>query len=111
MASMASRNYGITLAAMSQYAKEQGLSASSAMVTAMMNDAADGTLDGKMSGSQVTMGMGGGMGSMQMSADAGTTGMATAMTNFLNSSENISGLTPTDMSALINSLKASGGQL
>ncbi len=41
-------NYGMAMAAMSQYAKGQGMSASSAIVTAMMNDASDGMMDGRM---------------------------------------------------------------
>ncbi len=39
-------NYGMALAAMSQYAQSQGMSSSSAMVTAMMNDAI-GRRDGR----------------------------------------------------------------
>ncbi len=49
-------NYGMALAAMSQYAQSQGMSSSSAMVTAMMNDASDGVMDGKMGSSAVMMG-------------------------------------------------------
>ena len=65
-------NYGMALAAMSQYAQTQGMSSSSAMVTAMMNDVTDGVMDGKMSGSSVMMG---GMNmSMSLPATAATTG-------------------------------------
>ena len=43
-ASQDSQNYGMTLAAMSKYAQTLGMSASSAMVSALMNDAADGSV-------------------------------------------------------------------
>ena len=84
-------NYGMALAGMSQYAQSQGMSSSSAMVTAMMNDASDGVMDGMMSGSGVMMG---GMGtSMLMPANAGTSGMASAMATFMASPQNQSGVT------------------
>ena len=120
-------NYGMTLAAMSQYAKTVGMPSSSGIVTAMMNDAADGMMDGKASGTAVTMGgsmstggaptTGGGMmgtgttGSGMMQADAGRTGLATAMTDFMNSSLNKSGVAPTSMTTLMQQLRTSSGQM
>ena len=101
---------GVAIAAMSQYAKGIGMTTSSGFVTAMMSDASDGMMDGKMGSSQISMG-GGMMGGSMMQPTAGTSGLATAMTNFLGSSANMSGLTATTMNALIQKLAASNGQL
>jgi hypothetical protein len=108
------RNCGISIAAMAQYAKVAGMP-SSAFVTAMMSDASDGMMNGRMGGTQITMGgmMGsGGMGSGgMMQSNAGTSGLATAMTDYMGSSMNHSGLTAADMNMLIQKLAASNGQL
>jgi hypothetical protein len=102
-------NYGMVLAAMSQYAQSQGMSSASAMVTAMMNDATDGVMDGKMGGSSVMMG---GMGmSMSLPSSAGTTGLATAMTAFMTSGQNHSGVGAATMLSLMNQLNGSNGQM
>lgn len=105
------RNYGMTLAAMSQYAKSLNLPSSSAVATAMMADAADGMMDGKRNGAQVSMGMGGTMGSGTMPTTAGTSSLASAMTDFMNSAANVSGITATDMAQLMQRLNASTGKL
>ncbi len=42
------RNYGMAIAAMSQSATDMGMTSSSSMVTAMMNDASDGVMNGLM---------------------------------------------------------------
>jgi hypothetical protein len=119
-ASQASMNYGMTLAAMSQYAKSAGLPTSSSVVTAMMNDASDGIMDGRMAGNQIAMGggmMSGGMMSGgtptngMMSADAGRAGLAAAMAGFMNSSANKSGLTMADMAALMQQMQGSDGRM
>jgi len=102
-------NHGMTLAAMSQLAQAQGMSASSAMVTAMMNDATDGVMDGKMSGSPVMMG-GMGMGTA-MPATSGTTGLATAMAAFMTSAQNRSGVAAATLQALMDQLNGSNGQM
>ncbi len=47
-ASQASTNYGMAIAAMSQYAMSIGMPHSSGIVTAMMDDASDGVMDGMM---------------------------------------------------------------
>jgi hypothetical protein len=120
-------NYGMTLAAMSQYAKGAGMSSSSGFVTAMMNDASDGVIDGKASGTQVTMGggmsaggtttIGGGMmgagvtGSTIMQPDAGRAGLSTAMTEFMNSSLNRSGVSAASMTTIMQQLRDGSGQL
>jgi hypothetical protein len=109
-ASQAMMNYGMTLAAMSQYAKTVGMPSSSGIVTAMMNDAADGMMDGRSGSTQVSMG-GGMMGGGMMQADAGRTGLATAMTDFMNSSLNKSGVAPTSMTTLMQQLRTSSGQM
>lgn len=108
-ASQDAKNYGMTLAAMSQYARTLGLGTSSTMVTAMMNDAADGILNGKNGTGLISMPMGGMMGANPLSSAAGTTGLATAMTAFMNSNGNASGLTLADMAALMNRLNSSAG--
>jgi len=105
------RNYGMTLAAMSQYAKSLNMPISSTLVAAMMNDAADGMMDGKMGTSQISMTMGGMMGNSMMASTAGTSGLATAMTSFMTSAANMSGLTVADMAALMQKLIASSGKL
>jgi hypothetical protein len=109
------RNYGITLAAMSQYAESIGMTNSSGIIAAMMNDASDGIMNGKMGGTSITTGtMGGGMmggGSSMMQSTAGTSGLATAMTQFMGSTINKSGLTATDVQSLINQLTASNGTI
>jgi len=104
------KNYGMSIAAMSQYAKNVGMQFSSGMVTAMMNDATDGHMNGKMDSSPITMG-GGMMGGTMMSANAGTTEMANAMTQFVQSSMNKSGVTLQDMLPLINKLMVSDGTI
>lgn len=105
-ATQAMINYGMVLGAMSQSAKGAGMPASSGFVTAMMNDASDGFMDGRAAGSQI--GMGGGMmaGSM-MQPDAGRNGLATAMADFINSSQNRSGVGAANMAALMQQLRNS----
>jgi hypothetical protein len=109
------KNYGMAIAAMSQSAKDRGMSSSSSMVTAMMQDASDGVMNGKINGASIAMsGMGGGMmggGGAMMQSTAGTIGLATAMTDFLGSAMNKSGLTVTDMQTLTNKLNSSNGEL
>lgn len=108
-------NYGITLAAMSQYAESIGMTNSSGIITIMMNDASDGIMNGRMGGTSITIaGMGGGMmggGNTMMSSTAGTSGLATAMKTFMGSTMNKSGLTATDVQSLISQLKASNGTI
>jgi hypothetical protein len=110
------RNYGITIAAMSQYAKNIGMTNSSGIIMDMMNDASDGIMNGMMGSTQIMLGgmMGGGMmggGGTMMQATAGTSGLATAMTGFMTSITNRSSLSTTDMQTLINKLAASNGTI
>ena len=105
------RNYGMILAAMSQYAQ---MPISSGMVTVMMNDASDGAMNGRMGGNQIMMGGMGGMmgtGNNPLSSSAGTSGLASAMVAFMGSVQNKSGLTFTDMQALHNKINTSSGQI
>ena len=104
-ASQDMRNYGIVLAAMSQYANGIGMPFSSGIVTAMMNDAADGVMNGMMGNTQIMMG--GMTGNNPLSTNAGTSGLASAMAVFMGSAMNRSGLTLADMQALMN--KMNGG--
>jgi hypothetical protein len=114
-ASQATMNYGMTLAAMSQYAQGTGMPASSGFVTAMMNDASDGVLDGRAAGTPVAMGggmMGGGtMGGGMMEMDAGRVGLALAMIDFMNSTFNRSGVTAAAMTSLMQQLRDGSGHL
>jgi hypothetical protein len=110
-ATLDSKNYGMTLAAMSQYAKNLNMPISSGMVTAMMEDAADGVMDGKQAGSPISMSMGGMMGGSMMPSTSGTSDLATAMTSFMRSAANASGITAADMSALIQKLTNGNGQI
>jgi hypothetical protein len=108
------RNYGIMLAAMSQYANSIGMPFSSGIVTTMMNDASDGFMDGRMGGNQIMMGGMGGMmgtGNNPLSSSAGTSGLASAMVAFMGSVQNKSGLTVVDMQALHNKINTSSGQI
>jgi len=105
------KNCGAVIGAMSQYAKGLKMPMSYSLVTAMMNDAADGMMDGKANGAQISMSMGGMMGGSMMQSNAGTSGMATAMSSFMGSSANLSGATASDMAALMQKLNSSTGQL
>ena len=105
-ATQSSMNYGMTLAAMSQYAKNIGMTAASRIVTAMMKDAADGIMNGMGVGGQIAMG-GGMMSGGMMQPNAGTTGLATSMADFMNSSLNKSGLTAADLAALMQQMRTS----
>ena len=105
------RNYGMTLAAMSQYAKSINMANTSAMVTAMMSDASDGMMDGKKGSNPISMTMGGMMGTSMMAPTAGTSGLATAMTNFVMSPANMSGLTATDVAPLVQKVSSSSGKI
>jgi len=110
VASQDARNYGMTLAAMSQYANSLGIS-SSTLVGAMMSDVSDGILDGKQGSNPVSITMGAMMGTRLMTSVAGTSSMASAMAGFLNSAANASGFTLTDMAALMQKLSVSSGQI
>jgi hypothetical protein len=106
------RNYGIMLAAMSQYANTIGMPVSSGIVTAMMNDAADGVMNGMVGNAPIMMGgMGGMMGNNPLSTTAGTSGLANAMTTFMGSSMNKSGMTAADMQSLFTRMSTPGGQI
>jgi hypothetical protein len=100
------KNYGMAIAAMSQSAKDMGMTSSSSMVTAMTNDAADGVMNGMMGSTPILMG---GMmaGSSQMTSTAGTSSLATEMGTFITSPMNKSGTTATDMQTLMNQLTTS----
>ena len=105
------KNYGMTLAAMSQYAKTIGMPVSSGIVTAMMNAASDGVMNGTAGSTPINMsGMGGMMGgNTMMSATAGTKGLSTAMGEFVASGMNRSGVPVSEMQTLIDKLNASSG--
>jgi hypothetical protein len=110
LANQDQKNYGMTMAAMSKYANMIGMPFTSGMITAMMDDATDGIMNGMMGGTRIGMGgMGGMMGGTMMQADAGTSGLATAMTSFMLSAQNRSGLTVQDMQSLMDKLAAANG--
>ncbi|HAM52731.1 MAG TPA: hypothetical protein DCP92_19305 [Nitrospiraceae bacterium] len=105
------RSYGMSIAAISQYAKDIGMPFSSGMVTAMMKDASDGRMDGMMMGSPIILGGGLPVGTL-MPPNAGTSGLATAMTEFIQNTQlNVSGVTLQDMTSLINQLLTSNGSI
>ncbi len=114
-----SKNYGMSIAAMSEYAKTIGMTASSGIITAMMDDATDGIMNGMMGSTAVSMnglgGMGGGGmmgGGSMMQANAGTSGIAAAMTAFIDDTAvNKSGVMSAAMQALIAELNTSTGSL
>ena len=118
-APQAQRNYGMSIAAMSQYAKAIGMTSSSApMFAAMVRDASDGVMNGMMGSTPISMGgmgggmMGGGMmGGSSMPGNAGTSGLATAMSTFVASTRNASGVAIADMQVLIDKLNASNGTI
>jgi hypothetical protein len=106
------RNYGMAMAAMSQSAHTLGMPSSSGMVTAMMDDATDGVMNGMMGATQISMsGMGGMMGGAMMQPMTGTASLATAMTQFMTSAMNRSGVTATQMQPLVDHLASSNGTL
>jgi hypothetical protein len=110
------KDYGMAIAAMSQEAKDLGMPHSSGMVSALMQDASDGVMNGMMGATTISMsgmggmsggGMGGGMMASSMSTTAGTSGLATAMASFMtNTAVNMSGITigDPDMQALMAKL-------
>ena len=100
----------MTLAAMSQYAKSLSMANTSALVTAMMSDASDGMMDGRKGSGPISMTMGGMMGSSTMQPNAGTSGLATAMSNFAMSPANLSGLTAADVAPLVEKMSSSNGR-
>jgi hypothetical protein len=109
------KNYGVAIAAMSQYAQTISMTDPAALILSMMNDASDGIMNGQMGSTQITMGgMGGGMmggGGTMMQSTAGTSGLASAMTSFLGSAMNRSTLTTTNMQTLINQLSTTNGAI
>jgi hypothetical protein len=111
------KNYGMSIAAMSQYAHTVGMATSSSgMVTAMMDDASDGLMNGMLGSTSITMtgmsGMGGGMGGgTMMQSTAGTSGLATAMATYVGSAMNHSGVTAADVQTLVNKLSTSNGSI
>jgi hypothetical protein len=84
-ASQDAANYGMVLAAMSQYAHDHPPGTSPAIITALARDASDGVMDGKMGNAQVPFG------GNPMAANAGTVGLATALQAFAASGQNASG--------------------
>jgi hypothetical protein len=112
------KNYGIAIAAMSQYAQGITMTDPAALISAMMQDASDGIMNGSMGNTSITMsgmgGMGGGMGGgggTMMQTTAGTSGLANAMTTFLGSAMNKSGLSAPNMQTLINQLSTTNGAI
>ena len=111
-ATPAMMNYGMTLAAMSQYAMTLGMPVSSTMVARMASDSSDGVMNGMIGTRRIEL-TGGGMmgGARMMDSTAGTSGLAAAMAEFMASGMNRSGVTATHMAALMQQLGSSGGQL
>ncbi len=104
-------NYGMTIAAMTQYANSIGLSDSSRIVTALMEDASDGIMNGMMGSTSISLSSGMGMmgSSTMMQSSAGTTGLADAMNAFTSSAMNRSGVAASTVQALITQLSTTNG--
>ena len=70
-------------------------------------------MNGRMGNTQIMMGgMGGMMGNNPpLATSAGTSDLATAMTAFMGSAMNRSGMTVADMQSLINKMSTSNGQI
>ncbi len=107
------KDYGMTIAAITQEAKDLAMPHSSGMVSALMQDASDGVMNGMMGTEPISMsGMGGGMMS-NMTTTAGTSGLATAMASFMtNTAVNKSGITTADtnIQALMTKLSSAPTQ-
>jgi hypothetical protein len=102
-------NYGISIAAMSQYAQTIGMTHSSGIVTAMMDDVSDGVMNGKMGSTTIFLaGMGG---ATMMQSTAGTSALTNAMTAFMNSSMNQSGLSAGMVQSLVTRLSTTNGAI
>ncbi len=112
-ATQSMKNYGMSIAAMSQYANTIGMTTSSSgIVTLMMQDSSDGMMNGMMGSTPISMsGMGGMMGGGNMPATSGTSDLAAAMSQFIASDMNRSGVTMADMQPLMDKLAASSGAI
>ncbi|MHB1123004.1 MAG: hypothetical protein ACYC0T_09825 [Ramlibacter sp.] len=102
------RNYGVALAAVSQAAKSLSLPTSSVYVTALIQDAADGVVDGRIADASGSWGPGM-MSAVILASGGGTANLVTALTDFMSSPANLSGLTIADMAALKDKLQTSPG--
>jgi hypothetical protein len=111
MATQDMRNGGAVIGAMSQYAGGLTMPMSYSFVTAMMDDATDGMMNGKVNGSPIAMSMGTMMGPTMMQSNAATSGLATAMSSFMGSAANRSGASAGDVTPLIQKLNSSSGLL
>ncbi|HKB52832.1 MAG TPA: hypothetical protein VKD22_02465 [Ramlibacter sp.] len=109
-ASQSMVNYGMALAAMSQYARNAAIPVSSTFVTALMNDAADGVLDGQDGSATLTI-MRGMTGGGLPVGSAGSTGLASAMTDFANSRMNVSGVPAAALAPLVQQLGSMAGRM
>lgn len=106
-ASQDAKNYGMALAAMSQSALTKNMSSSSSMVTALMNDASDGVMDGMANSTAVQMG--GMAGGTPLPATAGTSDLGAAMSAFMTDiAKNKSGITT---ATLMTKLNGASGQM
>lgn len=101
-------HYGMVLGAISMYAQNMNLD-TCAVVSSFMDDISDGQLDGMMGGSGIMMRGGMMGGGMMMPANAGTSGLADAMEDFIHSPMNRSGVAFNDMKPLIDQLHMSSG--
>lgn len=102
-AGQTSINYTLILAGLSQYAETNGISNPFELVTALANDASDGTFDGKEGATQLSVG------GTSLSPSTATSGLSTAITSFQSSTENTSGATIT--STITQDLNTSTGAI
>lgn len=109
-ASQSRVNYGMVLAGISQFSSDMTIPVSSRMAVALMNDARDGVMDGLAGDATLTIlraPMGGGL----PRADAGSTGLAAAMQEFMASPLNRSGAAPAAVAPLVQQLGSLSGRL
>ena len=109
-ASQAMVNYGMVLAGISQFSRDMSIPVSSRLAVALMNDARDGVMDGLAGDATLTIlraPLGGGL----PRADAGSTGLAAAMQEFMASPLNRSGAAPAAVAPLVQQLGTLGGRL
>lgn len=109
-ASQSMINYGMTLAAMSQFSRDMSIPVSSTFVVAMMNDASDGVMDGMAGAATLTI-LRGLVGGGLPRPDAGSTGLAAAMQEFMASNMNLSGAPAAAVAPLMLQLGMMGGRL
>ncbi|MBK6599956.1 MAG: hypothetical protein IPG25_19535 [Proteobacteria bacterium] len=112
MATQDMKNYGAVIGAMSQFAKGLTMPTAYSFVTAMMNDAADGMMDGKANGSPIACVDGHHDGPDDDAAECRHKWLSNGDVQLHGVQRELSGATAGDVAAaLIQKLNSSSGQL